>query len=105
MDTPARMRADDATLRDALESANLPTLLLVLAHLTGERRWLEPPYTPSRSIATDDNDTGGFPDELQAHIREEAFAFLRAWRDGEATLAPIPPVEEIAGRVAVSVGE
>src|SRR5829696_6781914 len=103
MDAPTRMHADDATLREALQSANIPTLLLVLAHLTGDRSWLEAPYTPSRSVATDDNDTAGFPDELQAHIRDEAFAFLRAWRDGRVELAPIPPVEEIAGRVAVSV--
>lgn len=102
---PIRMHADDPTLRAALDAANLPALLLVLAHLTGDRSWLAEPYTPSRSIATDDNDTGGFPEPLQAHIRDEAFAFLRAWRDGRAELAPVPPVEEIAGRVGVSVGE
>ncbi|ODU07002.1 MAG: hypothetical protein ABS80_24355 [Pseudonocardia sp. SCN 72-51] len=47
-----RMTADDDSLREALESANIPTLLLVLAHLTGDRAWLAEPYLPSRSIAT-----------------------------------------------------
>ncbi|AEA24879.1 MULTISPECIES: flavin-containing monooxygenase [Pseudonocardia] len=100
-----RMTADDATLREALESANIPTLLLVLAHLTGDRSWLAEPYLPSRSIATDDNDTAGFTEELQAHVRAEAFAFLRAWRDGEVELAGPPPVDDVADRVGISCGE
>ncbi|GAA4878252.1 NAD(P)/FAD-dependent oxidoreductase [Pseudonocardia benzenivorans] len=99
------MTADDATLREALESANIPTLLLVLAHLTGDRSWLAEPYLPSRSIATDDNDTAGFTEELQAHVRAEAFAFLRAWRDGEVELAGPPPVDDVADRVGISCGE
>ena len=100
-----RMTADDDSLCEALDSANIPTLLLVLAHLTGDRAWLAEPYLPSRSIATDDNDTAGFPEERQAYVREEAFMFLRAWRDGQVTLADPPPVDDVAARVGISCGE
>ena len=52
-------------LWDALQVANLPTLLMVLAQLTGERRWLEPPYAPMRTRGMDDNDSGGFPEPIR----------------------------------------
>ena len=101
----SRVRADDPALRVALEAANIPTLLLVLAHLTGDRRWLADPYRPSRTLATNDNDTGGLSPERQREIRAAAFDFLRSWRNGDTELAELPPPSEIVERVAVSVGE
>jgi hypothetical protein len=59
-------RASRQELREALLSANIPTLLMVLAHVTGDHSWLEPPYVPTRTIALNDNDTAGFSGELQA---------------------------------------
>lgn len=53
--------AAEEGLRAALERANLPTLLLSLAQLTGEDRWLQDPYRPSRPKGPGDNDSGGFP--------------------------------------------
>ena len=64
-------------LWDALQVANLPTLLMVLAQLTGERRWLEPPYAPTRTRGMDDNDSGGLPEAIQDEIRQAAFDLLR----------------------------
>ena len=43
---------DPARLRVALAQANIPALVVVLHQLTGERRWLEPPYRPSRGRGT-----------------------------------------------------
>ncbi len=63
-------------LWDALQVANLPTLLMVLAQLTGERRWLEPPYAPTRTRGMDDNDSGGLPEPIQDEIRRAAFDLL-----------------------------
>src|SRR5437764_13147773 len=56
---------DPARLRVALAQANIPALVLVLHQLTGERRWLEPPYRPSRGRGMDDNADGGLPAEVQ----------------------------------------
>lgn len=96
----------EAALRDALEDANLPVLLLVMRHLTGDARWLEPPYTPSPTIATDDNDTGGHPPELQAEIRAAAFEILRT-KLGSSEPDPTPDVigAEVVRALSVSLGE
>ena len=94
-------------LWDALQVANLPTLLMVLAQLTGERRWLEPPYAPTRTRGMDDNDSGGLPEPIQDEIRQAAFGLLR---DGGAatqvgtqvgTLSP----DLLARMISVSMGE
>jgi 4-hydroxyacetophenone monooxygenase len=76
-------------LREALEDANIPTLLLVLQHLTGDPRWTGEPYRPRRGKPLDDNDTGGLPTELQAEIRNAAFEAVIAYR--EDRLEPINP--------------
>jgi 4-hydroxyacetophenone monooxygenase len=90
-------------LRDALQVANLPTLLMVLAQLTGERRWLEPPYAPTRTRGMDDNDSGGFPEPIQDEIRRAAFSLLR---DGDpvALAAPLS-LDLLAQMISVSMGE
>lgn len=95
--------ASDAEIRDALDHANLPTLLLVLAHLTGDDRWIQEPYQPSRPRGVEDNDTGGFPEELQRSIREDAWKILKAYRDGSLTPAAPPSPEKVARMLSVSL--
>ena len=46
----------------AVAIANVPTLLMVLVQLTGDRRWLAETYRPLRSRGLSDNDSGGLPD-------------------------------------------
>ncbi|BDX33462.1 putative monooxygenase y4iD [Mycobacterium antarcticum] len=90
--------APDATagwpirLRDALESANIPTLLLVLRHLTGDVKWISEPFRPSRGRPLDDNDSGGLPADLQAEVRTAALEAVIAFRDGR--LDPVTPSPE-----------
>jgi 4-hydroxyacetophenone monooxygenase len=99
------MTADDEQLRAALQSGNLPILLLVLAQLTGDRKWLAEPYRPSRARALNDNDSGGFDPERQAEIRDAAFAVLRAWRDGGREVPPPPPDDQVTELLSISLGE
>ena len=54
-----RIDLDGPALHDAVEDGNIPTLLMVLVHLTGDDTWLDPPYQPERSTGMDDNDSGG----------------------------------------------
>lgn len=99
------MTADDVELRRALEVANLPTLLLVLAQFSGDDRWLREPYRPTRTRALDDNDDGGFSPELQAEIRGAAFEVIREWRDGERHKPAPPADEDLPGLLSISLGE
>lgn len=97
--------ASDEVLRDALESANIPTLLLVLAHLTADDRWLSDPYRPTRTVALNDNDTGGLPEHRQAEIRDAALSMLREIRDGARTVPGPPTNKQIIDFLGASLGE
>jgi 4-hydroxyacetophenone monooxygenase len=79
-------------LRFALEDANIPTLLLVLQHLTGDPKWTSSPYQPHRGKPLDDNDSAGLPAELQAEVRAAALNAVGAFREGH--LEPVTPSPE-----------
>ncbi|OBI21458.1 monooxygenase [Mycobacterium sp. E2327] len=77
------------SLQVALEDANIPTLLLVLQHLTGNTKWTHPPYRPARGKPLDDNDSGGLSPELQAEVRASAQDAVVAFYEGK--LQPVTP--------------
>jgi 4-hydroxyacetophenone monooxygenase len=101
----ARQEAHDPALAAALEEANLPTLLLAIAQLTGDDRWLREPYVPTPAKGPGDNDSGGFSHELQASIRADAFDLITAWRQGRITPAPPPTAERVAEMLEISLCE
>ncbi|KAA1421875.1 SidA/IucD/PvdA family monooxygenase [Nocardioides humilatus] len=90
-------RAVDADIRErgrlaaALEEANIPTLLLVLAHLTGDDKWLAEPYRPQRGPVLDDNDSGSLPIEIQEEIRAAALRVILDQEEGLLSERPLSP--------------
>ncbi len=100
-----RPEASDAELQTALQEANLPTVLLVLAQLTGEGNWLREPFLPTQPIGTDDNDSGGFSPEQQAKIRGAAFDLMRELRDGDLDVPPPPSAERLVEMLSISLAE
>ena len=74
---------DEQRLAAGVQAANVPTLLLLLVQMTGDTKWLDGPYLPSRSRGIEDNDTGGLPDEIQEEIREAALNMIVEWRHGK----------------------
>lgn len=103
-DTAAGDDSQRSQLEDALQDANFPTLLLVLAHLTGDATWLEPPYRPAKGRPLDDNDTAGLPEEVLAHVRAAALEVITSqW---EAKAVPSEPTDEqIAERLGIALVE
>ncbi|GAA4863802.1 flavin-containing monooxygenase [Pseudonocardia benzenivorans] len=97
--------ADDETLRDALTAGNIPTLLLVLRTLTGDPRWFAEPYRPSRTIAMNDNDSGGLPEPVQQEIRDAVLDVLRELRDGGRDVTPPPLGAGLIEILGESLGE
>ncbi len=77
---------------------------MVLAHLTGDERWLNDPYRPTRPKGPGDHNSGGFPDEVQAEIREQAHDVITAWREGRLQPAPAPSAEKLEEMLAISLG-
>lgn len=96
---------DRTLLRQGVEEANIPALLMVLVQLTGERKYLEPPYAPKRGKGLDDNDSGGLPDNIRAEIREAAWAAIIAWVDGREPALPRPANADLAEMLAVAMNE
>jgi 4-hydroxyacetophenone monooxygenase len=100
-------RGDEATggesrLRAALGVANIPTLLLLLAHLTGDDRWLADPYRPRRGRPLDDNDSGGLAAGLQREVRAAACDAIAEWEAGELAAANLP-ADRIADMLGVAL--
>lgn len=96
--------ADDERLRAALADANIPTLLLVLRHLTGDARWLSEPYLPQRGKPLDDNDSGGLSRDLQDVIRSASYEAVRAYRAGEISPADLGP-DDVASMLGAALAE
>jgi hypothetical protein len=57
----AGTQSEDEQIAAAVESAKIPTLLVVLVQLTGERHWLEAPYRPGRARGWATTTTGAYP--------------------------------------------
>ncbi|HIG44512.1 MAG TPA: NAD(P)/FAD-dependent oxidoreductase [Gammaproteobacteria bacterium] len=101
-----KMTNPDDELRDALESANLPTLLAVMSQLSGDDKWISAPYLPAAvppELFADDS--GGFDELMAAEIRAQGFDLLRPFIDQVVDLPPIPPLEQLNKMMGVSVGE
>ncbi|HEV8628059.1 MAG TPA: NAD(P)/FAD-dependent oxidoreductase [Acidimicrobiia bacterium] len=94
-----------AELDSAVDLANIPTLLLVLVQITGDLRWLEPPYRPTAARGLDENDSGGVPDAVQAEVRAAAVAAIAAWQDGQAVALSAPAPALLVHMLSVAMGE
>lgn len=95
----------DEDLRDALGSANLPTLLAALAQLTGEDRWITEPFRPTPPPDLGDHDSGGLDEQTRSAVLASAFAVLRNWRDGALTPAQAPSPARLVEILAATVGD
>jgi 4-hydroxyacetophenone monooxygenase len=67
-------------LSSAIAEGDIRVLLMVLVHMTGDERWLEPPYKPKRDVRLIPDPEAGLPREVQDDIRA---AVLKLFADGE----------------------
>src|SRR5439155_26459187 len=56
-------------LSSAIAEGDIRVLLMVLVHMTGDERWLEPPYKPKRDVRLIPDPDAGVPAEIQQAIR------------------------------------
>ena len=69
------------TPTDAVNDADLRVLAMCVFHLTGERRWLEPPFAPQRDVRLIADESAGFAPEVADQIRAaavDAYEFVEA---------------------------
>jgi 4-hydroxyacetophenone monooxygenase len=79
----------DSEIREALASANIPALLMVLVHLTGDLSILGGSIRPSNGGLGDEQ--GGIAEADKETVRARAFEVLRDRRD--AGNPPVAPLE------------
>jgi 4-hydroxyacetophenone monooxygenase len=104
--TPGSGRYEDRDRLDiAVGDANIPTLLMCLVQLTGDLRWLDPPYQPIRAGGISDNDTGGLPVAIQREVRAAAVDAMRASLGGKPPALPRPSEPLLNRMLSVSMGE
>src|SRR6202142_2474132 len=63
-------------LSSAIAEADIRCLLMVLMHMTGDERWLEPPYKPKRDVRLIPDPDAGLPPEIQDEIRAAVVALF-----------------------------
>src|SRR5580704_1044376 len=84
---------DDAFIRAALQSAEIPALLLALSQATGDLSILRPDLRPDASDLL--GAQGGLSEEQLAAARDLAFDGLRRFRDSGSRPAPPPGPEAL----------
>jgi 4-hydroxyacetophenone monooxygenase len=78
----------DEFLAKALEDASIPALLMSIVHITGDASLLDGPIRPKPPLIGEVQ--GYLTPEEQAHIRAQALAVLKAYRDGQCKLPAAP---------------
>src|SRR5947199_7153135 len=79
-------------LASAIAEGDIRVLLMVLVHMTGDMRWLEPPYKPRRDVRLIPDPDAGVPTEIQDEIRA---AVLKLFENGEPKPAITDPGDEL----------
>lgn len=79
-------------LASTIAEGDIRCLLMVLVHMTGDERWLEPPYLPKRDIRLIPDPEAGVPTEVQDEIRA---AVVNLFADGTPKPAITDPGEEL----------
>lgn len=89
----------------ALAAASIPTLVMCLAQITGDDRWLAPRYRPQRDPRLFHEPSGGLSEAAQAEVREAMANALQELASGRARLPPPPSEEQLATMASACVGE
>src|SRR3954464_1494796 len=79
-------------LASAISEGDIRVLLMVLVHMTGDMRWLEPPYKPRRDVRLIPDPDAGISKEIQDEIRA---AVLKLYENGEPKPVMSDPGDEL----------
>jgi 4-hydroxyacetophenone monooxygenase len=79
-------------LSSAIAEGDIRVLLMVLVHMTGDEKWLEPPYKPKRDVRLIPDPDAGVPTEIQDEIRA---AVVRLFENGTPQPVITDPGDEL----------
>jgi len=95
----------DINRQTALQQASVPTLLMCLAQITRDPKWLQEPFLPKRDISIFAEPSGGLSPEVQRTVRESLSRVLDELQAGTRTLPPLPTEAELVEMMSVCLGE
>lgn len=88
------------TPTDAVNDADLRVLAMCVFHLTGDRRWLEPPFAPARDVRLIADESAGLDEAAARELRSTAAALC------DAEPAVVDPGDELmVEMMSVCLGE
>ncbi|MBH1964133.1 MAG: NAD(P)/FAD-dependent oxidoreductase [Comamonadaceae bacterium] len=99
------MTDSKATLHEMLQHASIPALVMCLAQITEDDRWLEEPFRPRRDTNLFADESGGLPENTQQVVRQAAEKVLGEIERGERVLPPMPSAERFLRMMRVNVAE
>ena len=103
--SPVPGQLTEREVRAAVAIANVPTLLMVVFQFTGDEKWLNEPYLPTRGKGLGDHDSGGLPPAIQGEIRAAAADAILRLQAGEKPAIVRPSDELTAHMMSVCMGE
>ncbi len=103
--TPPATPHDPALRHAALQDASVPTLLMCLAQITQDPRWLDDPFRPKRDISIFAEPSGGLPPEAQATVRSALAQVLDELASGTRQLPPLPGDDQLRQMMSTCLGE
>lgn len=96
---------DRATVHAAVTAGNIPCLLPVLYQLTGEEKWLSPPYLPASTKGFEELNDGGLAPAIQAEIHNAVTDAVLDWCNGKPITHPAPTGSELTRLMSTVMGE
>ena len=81
-----KVNAMSSASNTALAKASIPTLIICLAQITGDEKWLREPFLPRRDTNLFHDETGGLPDDVQDEVRRSMATVLDDLSTGTRTL-------------------
>ena len=94
------MSEERVAVADSVAEADLRVLLMCLVHLTGDLKWLEPPYQPRRDVRIIASEDAGLPNEVADEIRAAAVRHA-----GDMPAMSIPDDELMVRMMSVCLGQ
>lgn len=94
-----------AQIRARLEAASVPLLIMCLAQITGDSRWLEAPFRPHRDRRLFHDESGGLPEQIQHQVREAMADVLVQLSEGRLQIKSELDEEQMRDMMRVCVAE
>ncbi|HEV3112789.1 MAG TPA: NAD(P)/FAD-dependent oxidoreductase [Candidatus Binataceae bacterium] len=98
-----KITENDTFIAEALKSANVPTLMMAMVHVTGDMSLLDGPIKPRRVVNGDYESS--LSSEEKAQVRAQALEVLKAYRDRGCTLPPPLSERQIHALMSFMMGE